>query len=194
MPKVQSMCLAAVLLGLPGLAGAQNFLSNGDFDSDLSGWSSSGPGSAVYSSSAGSPSVGAAHLTVNDPSGNGLTETVNQCIAVGSNAGYTVAGRTLADPASTAAVGMFVIARFFSSFDCTTGILSTTLTPSTGTATGTPSDFTTYSGNITAPSTARSLIIFGQVQTNSAGTAEGWVDHLSVTSTDVIFVDSFEQL
>lgn len=194
MPRIHWICLAAVLLGFPGLAAAQNFVRNGFFASDIAGWTAQGSGSAAYSGSAGAPDPGAAHLSITDPTGNGLLEELVQCIAVGQGADYTVTGNTLADPASSAGVQMSVLVRFLSGFNCTGTILSGTVLTSDYTVPGIPSDFTYNKAHITAPGGAHTLQIYADLQSTSAGTAGGWFDSISVTSTDVIFVDSFEQV
>ena len=183
-------CLFALL---PALVSAQNLLINGDFDADLTGWTPNGGGTSTFDASSGSPSVGSTLLSINDPSGNGVTQAVQQCVAAAGGVDYTIAGRGLIDTvnSTSAGAGTFIIGQFFASSDCS-GSPSSTIANNTGTAAGTPADFNTYSSTLISPVSARSFRLTAQVQTGGPGIAQGWVDHLELTSTEVIFVNSFE--
>src|SRR3954471_15162804 len=79
-------CLLLATLSIPGLAAAQNFLANGDFDiapDPITDWTVGGShGDGSYKSDAGSPNLGSEYLHVYDASGGGYTEDVDQCVRI----------------------------------------------------------------------------------------------------------------
>ena len=193
---VRSLLLTT--LSIPGLATAQNFLANGDFDTapdPIADWTVGGSqGDGLYKSDAGSPTLGSEYLHIHDASGGGLTEDVDQCVQIVPGVSFTFSGRTLLDSANTtsAGSGMFVLGRFYASRDCTTSILSTSLASPAGTAAGTPAAFSVQSLTISSPAGTHSFRLYVTVQSGGAGDAYGWVDHLSLTSPDLIFFDGFD--
>jgi hypothetical protein len=186
------LCVLSVFV--PAVACAQNFLANGDFDSNGSGWLPNGAGTSTYDPSAGSPAVGSMLLSINDPSGNGVTQAVQQCVAADSGMPYAFSGRTLLDTtASTSAgAGGFLVGQFFVSGNCSGVPAMSSIAATNGTASGTPAAFTTMSIALTSPAGAHSFRLTAQVQTGGPGIAQGWVDHLGLSSTEVIFTNGFE--
>lgn len=186
-----------IALALPAWVSAQNVLVNGDFDIDFSnGWQANGSsGSASQDAAAGSPGLGSVLLHVNDPSGNSLSQAIEQCVTAVAGANYTLSGRALLGTltGATGGDGMGILGQFFPNPGCT-GAATSHIANSTGTASGQPSDFTVYSTVVlSAPVGTHSMKVTAQVQTGGAGagTAEGWVDHIQLV-TDDIFTDGFE--
>lgn len=178
-------------------ATAQNALVNADFDNGLALWKPAGStGTATPDNANGSPGSPSIYLSLTDSSSSGLTEAVQQCVAVAANVNYTIAGRNLLDLPSTTAAGsaMFMLGQFFSSHDCSGVAISSHIANAGGTTAGTPLPYTTNTITVTSPVNAHSLKFTAQVQTGgiNAGVAKGWVDRLSLTSTEALFVNGFD--
>jgi hypothetical protein len=177
-------------------ASAQNALLNAEFDSGLTPWKPVGSsGSAVADNANGSPAAGSAYLTVNDPGNSGITYNIEQCVAAAPNVSYTFSGRALVDASSTATgAGMFVIGRFYASRNCSGVQLSSDIANVGITSPGTPLPYFNYSLTLTSPATARSFKFIADAQAPgiSAGNAKGWVDHVSLTSPEALFINSFD--
>jgi len=80
--------LSRVVLGLllPAIVPGQNLVQNADFDTDLTGWTSTGGGGAVWDMTIGSPSPGSAKVTA----GAGVIETLTQCVMLPSKLASSV--------------------------------------------------------------------------------------------------------
>ncbi len=108
-----SLVLAALCAGAP--AAAQNLLTNPEFTSSLSGWSSIGNGTATHDPSIGSTALGAVVLSA----GVGQTATIAQCVAVSAASQYDLKHQTHYSGGGGPSSTNTVLVRFFSGAGCT---------------------------------------------------------------------------
>jgi hypothetical protein len=118
-PLVLGIALAVLADGAP--AAAQNLLTNPDFTSSLSGWSSIGTGTAIYSASIGSTALGAVTLSADV----GQTATIAQCVAVSAASLYDLKHHSHYSGGGGPDSTTTVLVRFFSGAGCTGADLGT---------------------------------------------------------------------
>ncbi len=110
---VVGLALAVLAYGAP--AAAQNLLTNPDFTSSLSGWSSIGTGTATYSATIGSTALGAVVLSADI----GQTVTIAQCVTVSAASAYDLKHHSHYSGGGGPSSSTAVLVRFFSGAGCT---------------------------------------------------------------------------
>jgi hypothetical protein len=149
----------------------QNLVSNPTFDANLGGWSDLGTGSSSRNTTSGSPTVpiGAAQLILTDPSGNGTSFDIVQCIAIGSGP-YNFGGRSYI-VSSTAGSKTFIILELYPMAGCA-GSSTSVIADETGTvagqANGANVTYTQHTKANVSTGGAASVRVLVQVQTGGA--------------------------
>lgn len=113
--RFRSLTLVLAALCADAPAAAQNLLTNPEFTSSLSGWSSIGSGTATHDPSIGSTALGAVILSA----GVGQTATIAQCVAVSAASQYDLKHQTHYSGGGGPNSTNTVLVRFFSGAGCT---------------------------------------------------------------------------
>jgi hypothetical protein len=162
--------LAAVLFVRSGEAFAQNALTNGDFTSDLSGWTliDVATGTTSFDGLSGSAAVGCARAILASPGAGNTIQGLAQCIDItGITPPYDFGGRTFTN-SSSGSSGLNIIVEFWTGASCTGSQVSDS--PATGgLVPGTPGDFFQWADTgVANPNSAVSVRFVAQVETNGA--------------------------
>ncbi len=189
--RVPTACLFAFLLGVAPVASAQNLITNGDFSSDVSGWSlpNVGQGTLTWS---GSRDAG------HDPnSGSGLVENLitlefgatfaSQCIPVPVPGKYDVGAEILFEWLWQSGLGRaFVVVNLFDGNSCTGNTVGGTATPPvfSDNSNATINDVWILSEELgfeSPPSAVSAQIKLYTIKVSASGTIQGHFDNVEMT-------------
>jgi hypothetical protein len=183
-------------LALAGPAEAQNLLSNPEFDTDLSDWTSPAPTAPTWDLTDidGAPDSGSARV-VNDLSASDTDQVVlEQCVPITPGT-YQFSGNALI-PQGQSRSGSVVlrILGYGDATDCTGGLFLTfgKLTEQVGSWSSIEDELSVTPGQLSGPAGSIEFI-FAVRKTESGGEFSAFVDRAFFGRPPLIFADRFEQ-